>query len=103
MRPLTQTLQALGIRCTAVQDYAELANDPQVKANGYVVELEHPAFGSIRVPANPIRLGRTPTVTPVAAPKPGEHTLDVLAELSIEGDAVERLRSSGALGGKEMR
>ena len=70
---LLEGLKDLGVRCTRVQDYAQLASDPQVIANEYIVEVEHPTFGRIRVPANPIRFSDADTETAVAAPSPGRH------------------------------
>lgn len=95
--PLLEAMLALGIRCTNVQDYAGLASDPQVTANGYVAEVEHPMLGVVRVPANPIRLSRTPVVTPAAAPRLGEHTAVILSEFGSSATDTEALRGAGVV------
>jgi CoA:oxalate CoA-transferase len=86
--PLVADMLELGIRCTPVQDYAALASDRQVAENGYVVSVEHPVLGEVRVPANPIRLSRTPSETPAAAPRLGEDTEAVLGALGYGRDEI---------------
>ena len=43
-----------------VQDYDELLADPQVAANGYLVDVEVPKFGTARVVTNVVHLSDTP-------------------------------------------
>jgi len=45
---------------TIVNSVDELADDPQVRANDYVVDFEHPAHGTTRVVGIPVRLSETP-------------------------------------------
>ena len=91
---LLEGLKDLGVRCTRVQDYAQLASDPQVIANEYIVEVEHPTFGRIRVPANPIRFSDADTETAVAAPSLGEHTDVILHSLGYSVAEIDDLRAS---------
>ncbi len=94
---LVSRLVALGLRCTAVNDHAAVANDPQVLANGYIVEIEHPELGTVRVPANPIRMSATPVETPIAAPRHGEHTDTVLGEAGYSTTEIAALRAAGII------
>lgn len=94
---LVDNLLALGLRCTAVNDYAAVAADPQVQVNGYIVEVDHPRLGRVRVPANPIHLSKTPATTPAAAPRPGEHTVQLLGETGYSPDEITRLRATGVV------
>jgi crotonobetainyl-CoA:carnitine CoA-transferase CaiB-like acyl-CoA transferase len=97
LEPLIGAFRRLGVRCTAVATYADVARDEQALANRYVVEVTHPALGDIRVPGNPIRMSATPTVVPPAAPGYGEHTGSVLAELGLSVEEIRGLRASGAV------
>jgi crotonobetainyl-CoA:carnitine CoA-transferase CaiB-like acyl-CoA transferase len=66
----------------------------QVRSQGLVIDVDHPAYGELRLPGSPLRFddnahsgGR---VTHVAPPTLGEHSEAVrrwLAEGSGEGDA----------------
>ena len=65
-----------------VQNYAELALDPQVLANGYLAEIEVPTFGTARVVTNVVHLSDTPgSGVRRPPPLPGQHTAEVMCEL----------------------
>ncbi len=62
----------------------ELLTNAQLRESGMIVDHAHPDWGTLRVPGCPIRMdGFEPRVEP--APRLGEHTAEVLAEL--EGDS----------------
>jgi crotonobetainyl-CoA:carnitine CoA-transferase CaiB-like acyl-CoA transferase len=62
----------------AVED---LPDDPQVKANDYVVDFDHPRHGPTQVLGLPVRLRRTPGSIRLPAPEFGEHSEQILTEL----------------------
>ena len=49
-----------------------------------VVELAHPRLGTVRLLGNPIKLSRSPAVIHRPPPGLGEHTAEVLAELTSD-------------------
>ena len=55
--------------------------DEQVNAIGTVITVEDPELGPLREVAPPYRFDRTPSGHPGPAPRVGEHTDEVLAEL----------------------
>lgn len=72
---------------------------PPIAARGMVVEQEHPSLGPLRVPGNPIRMGRTPCDDSQAPPRLGEDGDRVLADLLGLGEnEVARLRRDGVVG-----
>jgi len=71
-------LQAVGVPCGPIYSYGELIADPQVAANDYVVEIEDPHWGKIRVPGVPWRFEKTPAGPRRGAPELAEHTEEVL-------------------------
>jgi formyl-CoA transferase len=73
-------LEAAGIPCGPINNYAEAFADPQIRARGMVVEIEHPTLGRVRMPGSPIKMSETPPVVARRAPLLGEHTRDVLRE-----------------------
>jgi crotonobetainyl-CoA:carnitine CoA-transferase CaiB-like acyl-CoA transferase len=59
----------------------EVLVDPDVRAFGFPVELEHPRGGRVRLTGSPVGLSDTPPSYRLAPPLLGEHTAEVLAEL----------------------
>jgi len=72
--------------------------DEQVKARGMVVDVEHPALGTIRQVVSPITTeGSNQALTP--GPALGQNTDELLSDLlSLDRDEVSRLREQGAIG-----
>ena len=83
-----------------VQHLSELEVDPQVVANGYITEVEHPVLGSIKLSGHPIRYSETPHRIRSVAPELGQHTEEVLLELGYDWTDIERLQDSGVILGK---
>ena len=81
-----------------VQSLADLATDPQVRENGYVVDMDHPAYRRVDVQSFPIRFAHTPAVPRRPAPELGEHNLDVLVgELGYTPEQVGDLVATGVI------
>ena len=83
-RPLEEWLGVFAeydLFCCAVNRPGELADDPQVLANDYLVDFEHPTLGKIKIPGYPVHFSEGSTGTTSAAPELGEHTDEVLSTL----------------------
>lgn len=79
-----------------VNDYEQVASDPQVAHNGVVTEIDHPQAGAVRLMAHPVRYdGRAPAVRRLP-PRLGEHTREVLAEAGYSAQEIEQLLADGA-------
>jgi len=76
-----KALEEAGVPASPVNDYVDLANDPQVLANEYIVEIDDPVHGRVRVPGVPVQLSETPGRVERLAPELGQHTEEVLMEL----------------------
>ncbi len=59
----------------------DLPDDPQVRANDYVVDYDHPRFGPTQVIGLPVQLAETPGSIRRPAPEFGEHTEEILTEM----------------------
>jgi len=81
----------------AVLSLEEVASDPQVLARNMVWEIEHPTAGTHKVIGSPTRLSDTPASMRSPAPKFGEHTRQVMAELGYSAREVERLEVEGVV------
>jgi crotonobetainyl-CoA:carnitine CoA-transferase CaiB-like acyl-CoA transferase len=77
-----------------VQNTAEIADDPQVVANGYVRQCHTAAGTPFRLAAAPIQFGGEPS-QPARAPEFNEHGDEILAELGIDWEAVVDLKVRG--------
>ncbi len=71
---------------------ADVFADPHFAARGDIVTVDDPVAGPLRQQAPfPRRVGE-PVVAPAGAPRLGEHTDAVLAELGLSGTEIARLR-----------
>ena len=83
---------------TVVNRVSDLPDDPQVLANDYVVDYEHPGLGEMKLVGLPVKLSETPGDPRGHAPELGEHTESVLTEmLGYSWDDVARLKESGVI------
>jgi crotonobetainyl-CoA:carnitine CoA-transferase CaiB-like acyl-CoA transferase len=80
-----------------IQSPAEIPDDPQVKANGYVVRFDHPEHGSFRVCASPVQFGNQPVEVRFAAQELGASTEEVLLELGYGWEDIAHKKDSGAI------
>lgn len=92
---LLSRLQAAEIPCGPINAVPASLADPHYVARGNIVEQQHPAAGSIRSLANPVRLADTPASYRLPPPRLGEHTEAILAELGYSSHEVEQLRQAG--------
>ena len=80
-----------------VLSHDEVFDDPQVRHNESVLELEHPVYGTYRQPRQPIRFSGTATNTPGHPALQGEHTEEILTGLGYSDADVDKLRQQGVI------
>jgi crotonobetainyl-CoA:carnitine CoA-transferase CaiB-like acyl-CoA transferase len=79
-----------------VQSVAEVIEDPQVHANGYVGEVRLDDGQTYRLPNVPVQLDEQPP--PLRrAPEHGEHTEALLLELGYDWDRIAKLMEDGVI------
>jgi crotonobetainyl-CoA:carnitine CoA-transferase CaiB-like acyl-CoA transferase len=84
-------LQTMEGQWAPLQNLAELVEDPQVKANGYVVPITDAEGNDRRLVANPVQFdGVSPAIT--SAPEMGQHTEDVLLSIGLTWDDLAALK-----------
>ena len=82
---------------TRINNIADLEDDPQVIANDYITEWDHPRFGKTKVPGFPVQFSETPQTLRLAAPELGEHTEEVLQEYGYTWDDLQEMKAEGAI------
>lgn len=76
-----------------VNRISDLTTDPQVLANRYIMDFDHPAAGPIKIVAPPFHFSETPAAVRLPAPEFGQHTEEVLLEAGYTWEEIERLRT----------
>jgi crotonobetainyl-CoA:carnitine CoA-transferase CaiB-like acyl-CoA transferase len=93
-----ELLEAAGVPNGPINNVAQVFEEPQVRARGVKIELEHAAAGLLPLVASPMRFSGTPLEYRLPPPLLGEHTDAVLRELLGMSDAeIARLRAAGTL------
>ena len=91
-------LEAAGVPNGPINDLAQVFEEPQVKARGVKIELEHAAAGKLPLVASPMRFSGTPLEYRLAPPLLGEHTDQVLRELlKLSAAEIDKLRAEGII------
>ena len=89
-----QRLRDADLPAGPVNDYAALAQEPQVIANEYITALEHPSLGTVRVVGTPIKMSKMPTGPRACAPELGQHTEEILLDLGYAWPDIESLKDA---------
>lgn len=80
---------------TVVNRVSDLPDDPQVIANEYVVDYQHPGMGDMKLVGFPVRFSETPANPRGHAPELGQDTEMILTEmLGYSWEDVARLKES---------
>ena len=93
-RPTAEWLQRLDandVPSAPVLRRSEVIANEQVLARELIAEFVHPDIGRVRQPKPAARFDRTPAAIQGPAPRIGEHSAAILAELEFDAAAIERL------------
>jgi crotonobetainyl-CoA:carnitine CoA-transferase CaiB-like acyl-CoA transferase len=90
-------LEEHGCIYTPVQNIPEVVEDPQVLANNYMINIDHPVHGPTKTMGFPWDLSETPASWRRKAPDLGEHTEEVLLEIGCSKEEMAKLREAGAI------
>jgi crotonobetainyl-CoA:carnitine CoA-transferase CaiB-like acyl-CoA transferase len=90
-----ERLNAGGVACGHINSLDEVFQEPQVQHLAMVKDVVSAHHGQQRLVGQPVQLERTPSTIARAAPRRGEHTTEVLGELGVDTEALERLRAQG--------
>ncbi len=80
-----------------VQHASAAFEDPQIRHNGYIVEVDDPEFGRVRQGGVPYTMRKTPPKVRGGRARPGQHTDEVLLGAGLSRDEIEALRAAKAV------
>jgi len=80
-----------------IYEFDEVFEDAQVRHLGLVAEFEQPGLGPTRVLNFPSRASLTPASIRRPAPLIGEHTDEVLKELGVAAEEIDRLAAASVI------
>ncbi len=86
-----------GVPVSPVYSVADIFEDPQYAARDMVVEVEHPKFGSIRVPGVVPKLSKTAGSVRTVGPTLGQHNGQVYGALGISEKELAQLGEEGVI------
>ena len=94
---LRAVLEEHRVPCSPIQNVREVAEDPQVKAEGLFDACPHPRIPDYRQVSFPLKFdGERPPVRR-AAPLKGQHTGELLRELGYDSSETEALLEQGSV------
>lgn len=92
-----QILEPAGIWCAPVSSYDDVLAPDGVLTPDNCWHFEHPVAGNITTVAPPISLSESPAQLRRVPPSLGEHTCEILTELSFDSDEIEAMREAGVV------
>ncbi len=92
-------LESKGIPCGPINSIDQVLKDEQILARNMIVEVKDDKAGLTRIAGNPIKMTSIPEEkNRKPAPKLGEHTREILAELlDLDDMKIKRLREDGVI------
>jgi len=102
------TMREHDVPVAPVNSFLDLAEDPDVLANGYIVEQDDRDWGPIKTVGHPFHMSRTPGRVGTTTPRLGEHTEAALSAAGysreqidglVEASVVERSAAPATVGG----
>lgn len=104
---ICETLDAFGIPVARVNTLDEVADDPQVRHLGSIIETEHPQGGPMRLARPPVPFhGRRETAETFPrnhAPTVGQDSPEILAALGIDAEVVAELQARDEANGEILK
>ena len=93
-REWVDLLEQAGVPNGPINNLQQVFDEPQVKAPGVRIEMEHPTAGKVPLVASPMRFSATPVEYKLPPPTLGQHTEEILRDvLKLDDAAIAGLRA----------
>ena len=93
-REWVDLLEQAGVPNGPINNLQQVFDEPQVKARGVRIEMEHPTAGKVPLVASPMRFSATPVEYKLPPPTLGQHTEEILRDvLKLDDAAIAGLRT----------
>ncbi|MGH7029562.1 MAG: CaiB/BaiF CoA transferase family protein [Stellaceae bacterium] len=90
-----EVLDAAGVPCGPVYDYARMFADPQVRHRGLIQYASDPELGEVPHIRTPVKIGEGVRVrVRTVAPRLGEHNQEIFGRLGLTETEIEKLRAT---------
>jgi crotonobetainyl-CoA:carnitine CoA-transferase CaiB-like acyl-CoA transferase len=90
-------LRAADIPCGPINTLDDLFDEPHLRSSGFFRTEQHPTEGKLKVTRHPIDFACISEEDTRPAPRIGEHSREVLAEVGLTEAEIAALGESGAL------
>lgn len=92
-----RALEAADVPYSVIANFDDVVEDAQMAANGVFVEIDDPVLGRVRTVDTPMQIeGQAKTRAP--APRLGEHTRAILAEIGLGEPEIDALAERRVVG-----
>ena len=92
-----EILEAKGLMFCPVQGSREVFKDPQALINNYLVDFEHPTYGTLKIPGYPVHFSAARAGTQTKAPALGEHTDLIMRRIGYSEAEIHTLKAEGVI------
>ena len=80
---------------SVVNRLEDLPNDPHLQSVNFWTSAEHPTEGTLRMPANPVRMSASPPEVTRLPPTLGQHSAEILRECGYNETHIASLMNTG--------
>lgn len=94
---LLEKLEAADVPCAPVLSRLEMLDDPQVKKNALIHEIDQPGLGRVRQARAAALFEGSESGAIPTAPGLGEHTDTILEEIGFSAGEIDALRETGVV------
>lgn len=91
-------LKKLGVPCSPLPTFDQVANDPHLLSREMIVEVEQPVSGKVKLSGSVYKMSKTPGNRRMTVPGVGEHNEEIYGRLlGMDDREIRRLKEEGVI------